>query len=92
MADNNELKNFIKAQFDDMKERLVAHEASISKVTEKQEQITGEVNQVKDDVKTVKNTTKNNQQDMADMRDEISKLKMSQQDTKRRGSRRYNVF
>ena len=92
MAEYNDLKNFIKAQFDAMKESLVAHEASISKVTEKQEQITGEVNQVKDDVKTMKNTAKNNQQDMADMRDEISKLKMSQQDTKRRGSRRYNVF
>ena len=92
MTELNDLKDFIKSQFDAMKESLGAHEASINKVTEKQEQMMGEVNQMKDDVKTVKSTAKNNQQDMADMRDEISKLKMSQQDTKRRGSRRHNVF
>ena len=92
MTELNDLKDFIKSQFDAMKESLGAHEASINKVTEKQEQMIGEVNQMKDDVKTVKSTAKNNQQDMADMKDEISKLKMGQQDSKRRGSRRYKVF
>lgn len=92
MTNLNDLMDFMKAEFDSMKEILRTHEDSIKEVFNKQQHIIGEVNQVKNDVDTVKSTAKNNQQDVAELKEEISKLKMSQQDTKRRGSRRYNVF
>ena len=92
MTNLNDLMDFMKAEFDSMKEILRTHEDSIKEVFNKQQLIIGEVNQVKNDVDTVKSTAKNNQQDVAELKEEISKLKMSQQDTKRRGSRRYNVF
>ena len=71
-----------------MQEGFASQNDTLQKIINIQEEIKADVEKVKTDVLSAKTTADNNEQEILQLKNQIASLKIDQQDTRRRGSRR----
>ena len=71
-----------------MQEGFASQDETLQKIINMQGEIKADVEKVKTDVLSAKKTADNNEQEILRLKNQIASLKIDQQDTRRRGSRR----